>query len=287
MVSSGSSAVRVKKFILGFAVGLVAGFLFIKVPAWVSPPNASRTLSGDRHAEDAEVARSNTPRGRERRHQALQPVTASQLTQLGTGSAQAMTYSGWLQTFQTAAHESEDQQEQRLRSHLESTTRLLSLNEKEAALLGDTLISGVRQLVQLEQTSLSIRESKPGTLILDFDAQAEDRRKILDDMRANLRRDLGERMLQDLDVLQGFDSFTERPGASQNCEISISRRDGEWRTYAIEPDLADPSAGYMVTATFPGNLSEKEVYQAVIKAGADHRYGHISGRLPETFSPVP
>lgn len=287
MISSSSSAVRVKKFILGFAAGLAAGVLLTGVSAWVSKPDTARSAIGENRADESEPVRPDGPRARERREQVLQPVTASQLTQLGAGASQAMSYSFWLQAFNTASLQPEGKQEPLLRNNLESTAQLLSLNEKETALLGDTVISGVRQLVQLEQTSLSIRESKPGTLILDFDAQAEDRRKILDDMRSKLRRDLGERVLQDLDVLLGFDSFTERPRASQNCEINISRKDGEWRAYAIEPDLVDPNAGNMETATFPGHMSEKEVFQEIIKHGGDRRYGHIAERLPATFSPVP
>ncbi|MGC4014611.1 MAG: hypothetical protein QM755_08875 [Luteolibacter sp.] len=288
MMFSGSAAVRVKKFLLGLSLGLLAGILLAHTPAWISQRHAVGTKAADDvRADESTPARLTGPRVRQRKDQALQSVTATQLTQLGQSTAQPLSFAPWLEAFANASRLPEDKRAAALRESCASSIKLLSLNEKDAEAFESTIIGGVQRLMELEQTSVPIRETKPGTLVLDFDALAGDRQQILEDMRANLRRDLGGRAMEDLDVLLGFDSFTEGPGQTQNCEITISRKNNQWHVAAIEPDRTDPSAGMMENLVFPGDMSEKEVFQGTIQRSAGHRYGHVGSMLPATFSPVP
>lgn len=145
-------------------------------------------------------------------------------------------------------------------------------------------MAAISRGTDLEASSLPIRETAPGKMVLDFDALADGRQSIMDELRTGILQSLGQRALDDLSILAGLDEFIDSGNPSDNVEIQVER-DGD--TLKIWTFIPGPGGSVATMTRSQSTRSYPELLEEVLKNADNGRFRHVMGLLPESPTPPP
>lgn len=214
-------------------------------------------------------------------------ITAEQLMKLATQTGQLPTLDVIVSALQRQPRiEGAEpvRRETLLDNCLLETCQSLDFKPHEAKKLRDLFMSAVDRLIDLETTSLPIRVTGPGKMMLDFDTLTDRQEPIVDELRTGIRKSLGQRALDDLNTLAGLDEFLGSEEKSRNIEIHIERDDDFLITWIFVPG---PGGREGSMTTNPATMPYREVVKQSLESLSPDRFTHLMERLTDSLTPPP
>lgn len=246
-----------------------------------------RETAGHRTGPGHEARSSESARSRTRPAAGVHSVTLQQLGRLANQDDKLPNFDQLIAILSGVTRVgvvSEERRDETFRGAFETAFQSFGFNEAEKAGLLTAFKQGCERMRDLETESVEIRETNPGSLILDFDALADARSAVFEAMRQDVEKVIGARGLADLDVLGGFEDFTAPPEDSLNCEWRIERHDDFWRIWLVVPG---PGGREASSTSSPVTTPLADVLRDSLSSAQGGRFAHLQDRLPAQITPPP